>query len=143
MKDRTATTATTEVGRGTQTSTFGAARPGRLIVEYFGDLGPTTRRLDMVPAETLVAVTGTVTALRVTGTSEAPRAHFTVTGATLESAECTVSTERYLELLDFLVGDGQVRVSGRVRRPVANEPGYIDILTINEAPATATQAVSA
>ncbi|MEV1042974.1 hypothetical protein AB0J01_41400 [Streptomyces sp. NPDC050204] len=113
------------------------ALPGRLLVEYFSDLGPVSRRLDVVPLGTLVGVAGTVTALSQTGTDEAPRALFTVTGMTGESAQCTVDTEHYLDLWDFLVEGVQIRVSGRVRRPMANEPGYIEILAIQAAPAAA------
>ncbi|MFB7649332.1 hypothetical protein ACFC0S_16260 [Streptomyces sp. NPDC056084] len=144
MKDRTATPASTEVVRGTQTATLAPARSGRLLVEYIGDMGPVTRRLDMVPVSTLVAVTGSVTALHLTGPDEEPRAVVTLTGSTSESAQCIVGTERYLDLWDLLVEGTRVRVSGRIRRPVPTEAGYIDILTIGEAPAgLATQAVSA
>ncbi|MER0443064.1 hypothetical protein ABR738_00485 [Streptomyces sp. Edi4] len=144
MKDRTAVPASTKVDCGTTPFNQPVSLPGRLLVEYIGDLGPVTRRLDMVPATTLVAVTGTVTALHLTGPDEEPRAVVTVTGSTFESAQCIVGTERYLDLWDLLVEGTRVRVSGRVRRPVSNEAGYIEILTIGEAPTlAATQAVSA
>ncbi|MCZ0984021.1 hypothetical protein O1L60_45485 [Streptomyces diastatochromogenes] len=144
MQDRTSSQASVLTVSAKPSYNQTSPPPGRLLVEYIGDMGPVTRRVDMVPAETLVAVTGTVTALHLTGPDEEPRAVFTVTGSTSESARCVVSTERYLDLWSFLVEDARIRVSGRVRRPLANEPGYIDILTIGEAPVdVATQAVSA
>lgn len=144
MQDRTIDQASAPTVCATPTYNQTAPLPGRLLVEYIGDLGPATRRLEMVPAATLVAVSGTVNSLHLTGREDEPRAVFTVTGSTAESAQCVMGTERYLDLWDHLVEGTRVRISGRVRRPVAKEAGYIEILTIDQAPTSvATQAVSA
>ncbi|WP_435245063.1 OB-fold nucleic acid binding domain-containing protein [Streptomyces tendae] len=144
MQDRTNSQASAPTVCATPSYNQTAPVPGRLLVEYMGDLGPATRRLDMVPAATLVAVTGTVNMLHVTGREGEPRAVFTVTGSTAESAQCVMDTERYLDLWDHLVEGTRVRLSGRVRRPVAKDAGYIEILTLDVAPTSvAVQAVSA
>jgi hypothetical protein len=119
-------------------------RPGRLTVEFIGDFGKQAQHLDMVPAGTLVTATGSVTALQVLGTDEAPRAVFTVTGVLGEAARGVVDTEHYLDLWDCLVAGSPVQVSGKVRRPLHDEPAYIEVLAIQVVGADAqVEAVSA
>ncbi|MFD6535000.1 OB-fold nucleic acid binding domain-containing protein [Streptomyces goshikiensis] len=127
MKDRTSTTALT---RGP----IKAPRlPGRLIVEFLGDLGPVTQRLDLVAAGTLVTATGTVVAPTQTGSDEKPRATFTLTGMTGEGAQCIVSDDLFLDAWDLVVEGTVVQVSGIVRRPLADSPAYLDIRTARRA----------
>ncbi|MCF1592498.1 MULTISPECIES: hypothetical protein [Streptomyces] len=138
MKDRTSTTADTKAVRGIESTSEQPVpthpalpvrrRPGRLVVEYLGDLGPDTRHLDMVPTGTLVSASGTVTAVQVLGDGEDRRAIVTVTGTTGESAQCVVDTEHYLDLWSVCTEGVQVELSGKVRRPDANGMALIDIL---------------
>ncbi|MFF4409849.1 hypothetical protein [Streptomyces sp. NPDC001404] len=103
-----------------------------MIVEFLGDFGPVAQRLDMVPAGTLVAVSGTVTRVQVLGADE-PRAIVTLTGLSGESAQCAVDTERYLDVWDLLVEETPVQVCGKVRRPLKNMPALVDALAIRPA----------
>lgn len=122
-----------------------APRPGRLVVEYLGDFGPDTRHMDMLSVGTLISATGAITSVQVVGTDE-PHAVVTLVGMTGESAQCVVDTEHYLDLWDFLVEGAHVQVSGKVRRPLNNEPAYIDTLTIHataDAGAQQAEAVNA
>ncbi|MFJ2752686.1 OB-fold nucleic acid binding domain-containing protein [Streptomyces sp. NPDC087297] len=124
MKDRTSTTALT---RGPIKA---PQLPGRLVVEFLGSLGPDSKRLDQVPAGALVSVSGTITALQPTGSDTEPRYMVTVTGPTGESAQCVVDSDRYLDVFDLLTMDAQVRVSGKVRRPLADSTSLVDVLSI-------------
>ncbi|MFD5881055.1 OB-fold nucleic acid binding domain-containing protein [Streptomyces yangpuensis] len=124
MKDRTSTTAHTYHPNHVR------QLPGRLVVEFLGGLGPDSKRLDQVPAGALVSASGIITTLQPTGSESEPRYMVTVTGMTGESAQCVVDSDRYLDVFDLLVMDAQVRVSGRVRRPLADGPSMIDVLTL-------------
>ncbi|GAA1111795.1 hypothetical protein [Streptomyces javensis] len=133
MKDRTGKTANTKTVRGNQSSSLPIRRPGRLIVEFIGGLGPDTRHLDVVASGEMVTATGTITGVNLVGHDEYPRAIVTVTGADGESAQCTVDTEHYLDLWGYLVEDTRVQVRGTVRRPLLEMPALIDVKAIRPA----------
>ncbi len=105
-------------------------RPGRLVVEFLGDLGPDTRHLDMVTGGTLVSASGTVTAVQLLGNDLDRRAIVTVTGTTGESAQCLVDTEHYLDVWSLCIEGQRVELSGKVRRPVPNGMAVIDTLAL-------------
>lgn len=143
QQDRTSTTAPTHKERAATTPT--AVRPRRqdcLTAEFFSDNRKITRRLDRVPPGKVAALTGTVTALTVIAPTERPRALVTLTGTAGDIAQCIVDTEHYLDLCSFLTEDTQVSMSGKVRRPVAGEPGYVEVLAV-QAVAKMPSAVSA
>ncbi|MEU3399360.1 hypothetical protein [Streptomyces filamentosus] len=138
QQDRTSTTAPTHRDRAATTSTLvRPRRPDCLNAEFISDRKTITRRLDRVPPGTLATLTGTVTVVSMFGTGEQPRALVTLTGTAGDVAQCIVDTEHYLDLCSFLVTDTTVRVSGKVRRPVAGETGYVEVLavqTVDEMP---------
>ncbi|MFC8570704.1 hypothetical protein ACFUIW_33605 [Streptomyces sp. NPDC057245] len=115
-------------------------RPGRLIVEYFGDLGPATRHLDMVPVRTMVTAMGTISKVGILGDDMNPRAVVCLTGGDGESAQCTVDTEHYLDLFDYLVEGTFVVLRGTVRRPLSTMPALIDVMVIRSADELCAQA---
>ncbi|MEU2453948.1 hypothetical protein ABZ605_28195 [Streptomyces sp. NPDC012765] len=139
MKDRTSTNSPTHVVGETKTL-LPTRLPGRLVVEFLGSFGPDSRPLERVQVGALVSGSGTITVLTPTGTAEEPRFMVTVTGMTGESAQCVVDSEHYLDLWDLLVEGAQVRVSGRVRRPVVGGASLIDVLTIASADLRIAQA---
>lgn len=145
MKDRTSTTPVTKTVPGTELTASSAStavekRPGRLLVEYFGDLGPATRHLDMVPVRTMVTAMGRISKVGIVGDDANPRAIVCLTGSDGESAQCTVDTEHYLDLFDYLVEDAFVVLRGTVRRPLSTMPAVIDVMVIRSADELCAQA---
>ncbi|MFD5451237.1 hypothetical protein [Streptomyces sp. NPDC127100] len=145
MKDRTSTTPVTKTVPGTELTTSSAStavekRPGRLLVEYFGDLGPATRHLDMVPVRTMVTAMGRISKVGIVGDDVNPRAIVCLTGSDGESAQCTVDTEHYLDLFDYLVEGTFVVLRGTVRRPLSTMPAVIDVMVIRSAQDICAQA---
>lgn len=145
MKDRTSTTPVTKTVPGTELTTSSVStavekRPGRLLVEYFGDLGPATRHLDMVPVRTMVTAMGRISKVGIVGDDANPRAIVCLTGSDGESAQCTVDTEHYLDLFDYLVEGTFVVLRGTVRRPLSTMPAVIDVMVIRSADELCAQA---
>ncbi|WP_144317009.1 hypothetical protein [Streptomyces sp. sk226] len=106
---------------------------GRLRVDFIDALGASTDRLDNVKTDTCIDTSGTVHAVRLIGTDEEPRATLTLTSPTGDSAIVAVSADVYPSVFGDLVEGQSIRISGSVRRPFADMPPFIQLVSASAA----------
>jgi hypothetical protein len=104
---------------------------GRLRVDYTDGFGNANDRLDNVRAGLFAIAQGAIRSTHLHGDDEEPRATFTLTGATGESAIVAVGSDAYFEFFGDLVDGRTVEVHGTVIRPFPNGPAHIQMLSLH------------